>query len=103
MAVESAEDLAAFFDPDDFGVQLIGHTADGEVTFNGILTSGYVGEQPGTRAVVTEIVPRIIARRTDVASLQQNDEIELPGGARVIINDMQTKGEMVAIHYHDNW
>ena len=103
MAVETADDLAAFFDPDDFGVAMIGHTIDGQVPFNGILTSGYVGEQPGTRAIVTEIVPRIIARRTDVAALQQNDEIELPGGTRVIINDMHTKGDMVAIHYHEVW
>jgi hypothetical protein len=102
-ALNCALDLAREGVLERFGVELIGHTADGEVPFNGILTSGYVGEQPGSRAVVTEIVPRIIARRTDVASLQQNDEIELPGGTRVIINDMQTKGEMVAIHYHNNW
>jgi hypothetical protein len=108
MSVESDDDLAGFFDPDEFGVELVGHHAGGQVSFFGILTSGYVGEPTSgkngaPRTVITDIVPRIIARQAAVSVLRQNDEIELPDSSRVVINDMQVKGAMVAIHYHVMW
>lgn len=103
MAVETAEDLAAMFHPDDFGVPMVAHMVDASVPFNGIRTTGYVAEQPGTTADVSMMVPRIIARKDAVAGLAQNDEIQFPGGERVIVNDVHYKGELVIIHYHEHW
>lgn len=103
MAVETAEDLAAMFHPDDFGVPMIAHMPDTSVPFNGVPTTGHVSEQPGSTAQVSMMVPRIIAQRAVLQSLAQNDEIELPSGQRVIVNDMHYKGELVIIHYHEHW
>lgn len=103
MAVETAEDLAAMFHPDDFGVPMIAHMPSTSVPFNGVQTTGQVFEQPGSTAQVSMMVPRIIAQRSVLQSLAQNDEIELPGGQRVIVNDMHYKGELVIIHYHEHW
>lgn len=124
MAVETADDLAAMFHPDDFGVPMVLFSAtpapapgslmaltegalvapqvDG-VPFHGIPTTGHVAESPGTTADVSMMVPRIIARSAAVPGLAQNDEIELPGGRRVIVNDVHYKGELVIIHYHEHW
>lgn len=103
MAVESDADLAAFFCQDEFGAPLRAHTAGGVVSFDGILTTGHVTEQPGTTAEISSMTPRIIARRAPLAGLAQGDEIELPGGRRVYVNDVHYKGEIVIIHYHDHW
>jgi hypothetical protein len=103
MAAETAEDLAALFHPDDFGVELIAHMPDESVTFTGILTTAQVFDQPGTVAQVSMMVPRIITRKASVPLLAQNDQIELPGGQQVIVNDVAYKGELMIIHYHEAW
>lgn len=103
MAIESATDLAAFFHPDDFGVEMTAYMLGTPVVFNGVLTTGYVAESPGTTADISMLVPRIIAKRSDLKDLAQNDEIELPDGKRVIVNDAQYKGELIIIHYHEVW
>lgn len=124
MAVETAEDLAAMFSPEDFGVPMLAFRAvlspspgtlgvisentvlapqtEG-LPFIGIQTTGYVAERPGTTADVSMMVPRIIATKASLPDLQQNDEIELPSGQRVIVNDVHYKGELIIIHYHENW
>jgi hypothetical protein len=103
MAVETPEDLAGMFHPDDFGVSMVAHSLAGSMPFNGVPTTGYVGETPGTTATISMMVPRIIARRADLEGVQQGDEIELPDGKRVQVNDMHYKGELVIIHYHEHW
>lgn len=103
MAVETPEDLAALFSPEDFGDPMIAHMLGGSVPFDGIQTTGHVAEAPGTVASASMTVPRIIARKAAIPGLAQNDEIELPGGARVIVNDVHYKGELMIIHYHDRW
>lgn len=103
MAIESATDLAAFFHPDDFGVEMTAYVFGTPVVFNGVLTTGYVSESPGTTADISMLVPRIIAKRSDLKDLAQNDEIVLPDGKRVIVNDVQYKGELIVIHYHEVW
>jgi len=103
MAVETAEDLAAMFHPDDFGVPMIAYIAGAAVPFDGVPTTGYVGEEPGSTATVSMMVPRIIAIKAAVHDLAQNDEIELPSGQRVLVNDMHYKGELIVIHYHEHW
>ncbi len=101
--IESAEDLAALFHPDDFGVPMIAHMPDASLPFHGVPTSGSLAVAPGTTADATSIVPRIIATVAAVGALAQGDEIELPGGRRVVVNDMLVKGAVVVIHYHDRW
>ena len=103
MAIETDADLAALFHPDDFGVAMVAHMQSGSATFNGIQTTGYVNESPGTTADISMMVPRIIAQRVAVAGLAQNEEIEFPGGQRVIVNDVHYKGELVIIHFHEHW
>ena len=103
MAVETAEDLAALFHPDDFGVPMTAHMLAASVPFNGVPTTGYVGERPGSTADVSMMVPRIIAMRSALPDLAQNDEIELPGGKRVVVNDVHYKGELIIINYHEHW
>jgi hypothetical protein len=128
MPAETAEDLAALFHPDDFGVEMFAFIAASTpspgslmtlnettlavpqvvgVPFMGIQTTGYVGEGANAAAVMTPTVsmmaPRIIARKAALPDLAQNDEIELPGGRRVIVNDVHYKGELIIIHYHEHW
>lgn len=103
MAVETADDLAAMFHPDDFGVPMIAHMPDSSVPFNGVPTTAHVSESPGSTADISGMVPRIIATKASVHGLQQNDEVELPGGQRVLVVDMQYKGELAIIHYHEHW
>ena len=103
MPIETAEDLAALFSPEDFGEAMVAHMPDTSVPFFGIPTTGYVGERPGMTADVSMMVPRIMARRAALPTLAQNDQIELPGGKRVIVNDVHYKGELIIIHYHEHW
>jgi hypothetical protein len=103
MAVETPEDLAGMFHPDDFGVGMVAHMQAGSVPFNGIDTTGYVGETPGTTATISMMVPRIIAQKSAIPALAQGDQIELPGGKYVSVNDVHYKGELIIIHYHEVW
>ena len=102
MAVETAEDLAALFDLDDFAEAMVAHTSAGPVPFNGIMTTAPVSETENT-ATVTMTVPRIVVRRLAVPSLAQNDIVERADGQRLVVNDIMVKGEMLMIHCHDYW
>jgi hypothetical protein len=107
MPVETPDDLAGMFHPDDFGVPMVAHMPDVSVPFNGIPTTGHVSEFSAMSSASTVeasmMVPRIIAMRAPLAALRQNDEVELPSGQRVLVTDMQYKGELVVIHYHEHW
>ena len=104
MAVETPDELAWFFDPDDFGEAMTAHTVEaGDLPFNGIFTTGYVGEEPGTTAVISMKVPRIIARADELQGLQQGDLITLANGTQVSVNDVHYKSAVVIIHIHENW
>jgi hypothetical protein len=105
MAVETAEELAGFFSPDEFGVPMVGYTTDGTIEFNGIKTTGYVGEggNDATTPTISMVVPRILAKRVDVQTLKQGDTIEFEDGQTVYVNDMHYKGDVVIIHFHEHW
>lgn len=107
MAVETAEELAGFFNPDEFGVPMVGYTSEGSVEFHGIKTTGYVGEGANAGALVTPtismVVPRILAKLADVQALKQGDSIEFEDGQTVVVNDMHYKGDIVIIHFHEHW
>lgn len=103
MPVETAEDLAALFSPEDFGEAMVAHTSGAAVPFFGIQTTGHMAERPGSTADISSMVPRILARRQALPALAQDDEIDLPGGKRVIVNDVHYKGELIVIHFHEHW
>ncbi len=103
MAVESDDDLAVFFNPDEFGEPMTAATATGEIAFAGIVTTGYTGEDPGTSAVISMKVPRIIASLSEADGLHQGDVITLASGQTVYVNDVHYKGALVIIHYHEHW
>jgi hypothetical protein len=103
MPVETAADLAALFDPEDFAEAMVAHTSHGTVPFNGILTTAPISETDNI-AQATMTVPRIVARRAAVPGLAQNDTIEvIASGKQLTVNDIMTKGEMLMIHCHDYW
>lgn len=103
MAVETADDLAAMFHPDDFGVPMTALSLGGSTPFNGIRTTGHAFEQPGVVAQVSMMVPRIIATKASLPDIAQGDEIQFADGQRVQIVDVQYKGELIIIHYHEHW
>ena len=128
MAVETAEDLEGMFHPDDFGEPMRAFSATPMPTpgalialnegtlvapqvegipFNGIKTTGYIGEGSNASSMMTPtvsmMVPRIIARKDALPDLAQNDEIEFANGQRVIVNDVHYKGELIIIQYHEHW
>jgi hypothetical protein len=103
MAVETPEDLEGMFHPDDFGEPMVAHLQTGDTPFNGIPTTGYVGETPGTTATISMMVPRIIATKAAVGGIQQGDTITFQSGQAVVVNDVHYKGALVIIHYHEHW
>lgn len=103
MPVESADDLAGFFDPAEFGKELTLYSSGGPVLFLGIVTEGAKAEDVGLGTTVTTTVPRIICRRADVPNIQQNEEIQLPDGRLVLVNDLQFKSDLLIIHYHEGY
>lgn len=102
MPVETADELAALFDLDDFGEAMVAHTSAGPVPFSGFLTTGPVSETENT-ATATMVVPRIVTRRLAVPGLAQNDVIQRADGQQLVVNDVATKGDLLLIHCHDNW
>jgi hypothetical protein len=104
MAVELLEELEGFFDPDDFGVPMVATIGGVDVPFSGIKTTAHSTEQPaGIGAVINALVPRVICRAAAVPGIQQHDRIELPGGQVVLVNDLQLKGDVLVIHYHEEF
>lgn len=107
MAIETDEDLDALFHPDDFGKPMTAFIGGVAVPFVGIPTTGYTPDlqhasSPLT-AGVSMMVPRIIAKLAALPGLAQQDEIEMPGGKRVVVNDVHYKGDLIIIHYHEHW
>jgi len=102
MAVETAEDLDAFFDPDAFGEEMVAHVGGEPVPFVGIPTTGQVHEQTSTMtAQASMIQPRILAKREDLEALEVDHEIERQDGTRVKVIDLGYKGDLVIISYQD--
>ena len=101
MAVESAADLAGFFDPAEFGQELTLYSQGGPVLFSGIVTTAAGSQELGLAAGITTTIPRIICKRDSVPLIQQNEEIMLPDGHLVLVNDLQFKGELLIIQFHE--
>lgn len=104
MAVESDDDLAGFFDPDEFGEPMVATIGLSTVEFSGIYTDGPVSESPGTTVDITGFQPRIIAQRSVLADLKQGNQITRTNGGQVYtVNNIQIKNALLIISLHDNW
>lgn len=102
MPVESAEDLAGFFNPTEWGDTLVAVMAGGPVPFNGIFTDAPLSEQPGTTPDVPVLVPRVMAPRAPLAALMQGDRIEREDGTLLgVVNNVQGKGALLVIMLMD--
>ena len=69
MAVETADELAVFFDVDDFGVAAsytkVGGNAE---TINGIFDNEYLAQDAGAGVVFAITQPRFLCRTSDLPS-----------------------------------
>lgn len=111
MGVESAEDLAGFFDPDEFGTRFEWQGVAGLAPFNGINTTGAkILDDSSFSARVTDEQARIICKRADLPDVQQGDLIvaldaahNLQAGDLVLVNDLHYKGDLLIIYYHSRY
>lgn len=103
MAVESADDLAGFFDPDEFGEPMVATIGLTPVRFSGIYTDGPVSNEPGSVAGITGYVPRVIAPRAALSGLASGDLITRADGKEFAVNDLQFKDKLLIIYLHDSW
>lgn len=105
MPVESAEDLAGFFDPDEFAdnVPMVATIGGVPVPFDGIFTEGHLAEQPGTSPDITVTVPRVIVPKAAVEGIQQGDQIERSNGDVWLVADIQHKRDLLIIHLQEPW
>lgn len=67
MAVETLQDRAVFFDPDDFGVA-VSYTRSGgaTTTVNGIFDNEYLSQDAGAGVVFSVREPRFLMRESDL-------------------------------------
>jgi len=78
MAVETATELAIFFDADDFGVAA-SYTPQGgaAVTINGIFDNEFFEVAAGGEVAVAMEQPRFACRTSDVSSAAEGDSITI--------------------------
>ena len=105
MPVESADDLAGFFDPSEFADEQPMTAFIGGITvpFDGIFTQGHQAEQPGTTPDITVTVPRVIAPRDSLPGIAQGDQIQRANGQVYVVNDLHHKRDLIILHLHDVW
>lgn len=92
MAVETATELAIFFDADDFGVAA-SYTPQGgsAVTINGIFDNETLEVEAGGEVAVTMRQPQFVCRTSDVSSVAEGDTINISSQnytIRVVENDV---------------
>ena len=80
MGVESAADLASFFDTDDHGVAA-SYTPSGgaPATVNGIFDREFTGVDPGSSVEVDSDQPRFTCAEADVAGAARDDTLVVGG------------------------
>lgn len=105
MPVESAEDLAGFFDPDEFAdpLPMIATIGGEAVPFDGIFTEGHLAEQPGSTPDITVTVPRVIVAKSAVPGIQQGDQIERSNGDIWLVADIHHKRDLLILHLQEPW
>lgn len=75
MAVESADDLAVFFDVDDFGVAATYQGA----TVNGIFDNDFIEVETGAGVGVALQQPRFVCRSADVLGVVEGHTLTISG------------------------
>jgi hypothetical protein len=85
MAVESADDLAVFFDADDFGTAATYTPSGGSAsTVNGIFRNVFFEAEAGGNVGVAMQDPIFICRTADVSSAAEGDAISISGTAYTV-------------------
>lgn len=85
MAVESADDLAIFFDADDFGVNASYTPSGGSASdVKGIFRNVFFEAEAGGNVGVAMQDPIFICRTADVSSAAEGDAITISGTAYTI-------------------
>lgn len=85
MAVESADDLAVFFDADDFGTAASFTPSGGSAsTVNGIFRNVFFEAEAGGNVGVVMQDPIFICRTADVSGVAEGDALTVSGTAYTI-------------------
>jgi len=85
MAVESADDLAVFFDADDFGTAASFTPSGGSAsTVNGIFRNVFFEAEAGGNVGVAMQDPIFICRTADVSGVAEGDALTVSGTAYTI-------------------
>lgn len=91
MAVETATELAVFFDADDFGVAATYTPSGGSpATVNGIFDNEFFEVEAGGEIAVAMEQPRFTCRTSDVSTAAEGDSITINSTAytvRVVQSD----------------
>ena len=97
MAVETATELAIFFDADDFGVAA-SYTPQGgsAVTINGIFDNEFFEVAAGGEVAVAMEQPRFACRTSDVSSAAEGDSITI-NSINYTIRVVQSDGTGVTV------
>lgn len=97
MAVETATELAIFFDADDFGVAA-SYTRQGQsaVTINGIFDNEFFEVEAGGEVAVAMEQPRFACRTSDVSSATEGDTINI-NSVNYTIRVVQSDGTGVTV------
>lgn len=78
MAVETATELAVFFDADDFGVAATYTPSGGSpATINGIFDNEFFEVEAGGEIAVAMEQPRFTCRTSDVSTAAEGDSISI--------------------------
>jgi len=96
MAVETATELAIFFDVDDFGIAATYTPVGGQPrTVNGIFDNPQASRNATDLLDVTIPAPQFVCRTSDVASVAEGDALVI-GGVSYIIRVTLTDGTGVS-------
>ena len=94
MAIETADDLAAFFAEDDFALPVRLLLASGERRIPAIFDERYVQLDPHSGAYVASTTPQFLATTAAVAGLAKRDRVRVPAEDGVLyeVSDLQPDG-----------
>lgn len=97
MAVESELDRLGMVNPEEFGSVVTRPDSPG--TFYGIFDSGHL-QIDNAIAVISTVTPTLMCRTSDVADLEQDDELTVQGIAHTIADIQQDGTGMTLLVLH---
>lgn len=100
MGVETAQELAGFFDPDEFG-EACTYMLDGVAgSFNAIISDAHTDEVNEGRTHVSTSGLRLICGWQATQDLRQGMIVSTPRGDREIF-DIQQRGDVAVVLVHE--